>query len=83
MCISHNCQSTWRHLQQGDKWKLRVIILLKIKLYQNQSIFLGNAKLPTVILKDNVFGVNFAIVSQELNLFKVSVGPFHQSGHSA
>ena len=41
MYITHNCKSTWRHLQQEDKGKLCIVIHAKINyipIYQNQPV---------------------------------------------
>ena len=43
MYITHNCKSSWRHLQQEDKGKLCIVIYAKINyipIYQNQPVCL-------------------------------------------
>ena len=62
MYITHDCKSTWRHLQQEDKGKLCIVIHAKINhipIYQNKPICLKQM-LNYGFTKDYGLGVNFA-----------------------
>ena len=72
MYITHDCKSTWRHLQQEDKGKLCIVIHTKINyipIYQNQPVFLKQ-----MLNYQRLWAwCQLCYISQELTLFTYTV----------